>query len=96
MADMTRERLDAIIERNTSVWGPCSKDVADLIAAVEELVGALEESRKAIASLDEDALGMNSDGDPDVPGGMRVWPIRDELLHNINATLSRYWSNGNG
>lgn len=38
---------------------------------------------EAIASLPDDALGMNSEGVGDTPGLMHSWPIRDELLHNL-------------
>ena len=53
----------------------------------KRLVEALERARKAIASLPEDALGMvrmhpASDGDDGYS-----YPIRDELLHDIDNAL---------
>lgn len=60
---------------------------ARLIAAAPELYEALSDVRKAIASLDEYALGgvTYEDG----YGGFTQHGIRDEMLAKIDAALSR-------
>lgn len=35
-----------------------------------------------------DALGMNAQGDPDVPGGFQQWPLLDEYLHEMRTSLA--------
>lgn len=51
-----------------------------------ELLEALRHARGAIASLPEDALGFNEPlHEEDV-----IWPLRDELLHAIDAVLNKY------
>jgi hypothetical protein len=53
---------------------------------VEAVAAALRKAREAIASLPEDALGMAqiAFGTP----GVDVYPIRDELLSEIDRALS--------
>lgn len=58
------------------------------------LVKALASARDAIASLDEDALGIDWQGDPEV--ATQSWPIRDELLHYIDAALAKARSDTEG
>lgn len=55
----------------------------DAASLIEELVSRLNDARSAIASLDTWALGEAENG------GGTVWPIRDELLHHIDQTLSK-------
>ena len=57
------------------------KDVAD------ELLEALEASRKAINTLDEDALGMGTREDGH--GGINYWPFKVELLHQIDTAIAK-------
>jgi hypothetical protein len=52
------------------------------IAAVPELLQRLKEARSAIASLPTTALGIGQDASTH-------WPIRDELLSNIDATIAK-------
>lgn len=58
-------------------------------ALIAELVGALGETRKAIASLDEWALGGAVVEHTDGGGIADQYPIRDELLSNIDAALAK-------
>ena len=58
--------------------------------AVAELVKALEDSRAAIASLQEYALGGAEVEHTDGSGPAYQYPIRDELLSNINSALTRF------
>jgi hypothetical protein len=63
----------------------CNANAAFIVKAVNahaDLVKALDDARSAIASLPEDALGMANDD-------AGQWPIRDELLSNIDAALSQ-------
>lgn len=51
---------------------------------IDRLRDALKHSHGAIASLSEDALGFHEpQHEEDV-----IWPLRDELLHMIDAALS--------
>lgn len=61
--------------------------VADHKALVNELVEALEASRKAINTLDEDALGMETREDGH--GGINYWPFKVELLHQIDTAIAK-------
>ncbi len=56
--------------------------------AFEAMRGALCGARDAIANAPEDAWGTNATGDGSVPGGMMSWPIKDEILHYIDAALA--------
>lgn len=60
---------------------------ARLIAAAPELLEALEASRKAINTLDEDALGMVTREDGH--GGINYWPFKVELLHQIDTAIAK-------
>ena len=40
-------------------------------------------------NVDRDALGANSDGDADVPGGYRSWPLLDEYLHYMDESMTK-------
>jgi hypothetical protein len=60
---------------------------ARLIAAAPELLEALEASRKAINTLDEDALGMGTREDGH--GGINYWPFKVELLHQIDTAIAK-------
>lgn len=60
---------------------------ARLIAAAPELLEALEASRKAINTLDEDALGMETREDGH--GGINYWPFKVELLHQIDTAIAK-------
>jgi hypothetical protein len=53
-------------------------------SAIAELVSALEEARKAIASLDEEEFGLMHDGH----GGFLGF-VRDQLLYRIDGALTR-------
>lgn len=78
LAEVTAERA-RLQEQNASLLGE--------VAGLRE---ALEESRQAIGSLPEDALGEGwyvitlPDGEP----GQEPYPLRDELLDEINRALS--------
>jgi len=61
--------------------------MADHKAIVKELVEALEASRKAINTLDEDALGMVTREDGH--GGINYWPFKVELLHQIDTAIAK-------
>lgn len=67
----------------------CGKWVyySDHKALVKELVEALEASRKAINTLDEDALGMGTREDGH--GGINYWPFKVELLHQIDTAIAK-------
>lgn len=60
----------------------------DALARIEALEGAL---RKAIEIIDqsvpEEALGYNSMGNDEVPGGMMTRAIKDEYLHYMRNAL---------
>lgn len=62
---------------------------ARLIAAAPELYERLKEARDAIASLPEYALGGEDILHPHDGEVLGHYPIRDELLSNINAALSK-------
>lgn len=63
------------------------EETANLIAAAPELLEALEASRKAINTLDEDALGMETREDGH--GGINYWPFKVELLHQIDTAIAK-------
>ena len=63
------------------------EETANLIAAAPELLEALEASRKAINTLDEDALGMGTREDGH--GGINYWPFKVELLHQIDTAIAK-------
>lgn len=65
----------------------CQPGNAHLIAAAPELLEALEASRKAINTLDEDALGMGTREDGH--GGINYWPFKVELLHQIDTAIAK-------
>ena len=60
---------------------------ARLIAAAPELYQRLTEAREAIASLDDGALGWGEE--PHGMLGKNIYPIKDELLHYIDAALAK-------
>ena len=62
---------------------------ARLIAAAPELYERLKEARDAIASLPEYALGGENIVHPHDGVVVGHYPIRDELLSNIDAALSK-------
>lgn len=47
---------------------------------------AIDVIRRNVA---RDALGTNSDGDADVPGGYRSWPLLDEYLHYMDESMTK-------
>ena len=55
----------------------CSKH-----AAADKTLAMLKIAREAIASLEEDALGMG------IADGRYTWPIRNELLANIDNAIA--------
>lgn len=65
--------------------------VATLIPALDRLVTAAVVAREAIASLPEDALGEGSTGITlaDGEADQIVWPIRDELVHDLTKALEQ-------
>jgi hypothetical protein len=66
---------------------PKSADAA-LIAAAPTMAEALGDARRAIASLDEYALGGGEVIDTSTGESIGQYPIRDELLAKIDAALS--------
>ncbi len=66
-------------------------------ARAHEMREALEHTRTSLGHavdiiehhVDRDALGMNSDGDGDVPGGLRSWPLLDEYLHHMAESMAK-------
>ena len=62
-----------------------NRDNAKLIASAPDLLEALIDARKAIASLDIDALGRV----PDHPDYGYGWPIREELLSKIDYAIQK-------
>lgn len=66
-----------------------NKANARLIAAAPELYERLNEARDAIASLPEYALGGESIYSSHTGEIVGDYPIRDELLHHIDAALSK-------
>ena len=75
------------------VWLPDRGDRAAngrLIAAAPDLLASLRHAVKIIEEhVPRDALGMNAQGDPDVPGGFQQSPLLDEYLHSMRAALER-------
>lgn len=85
------EKLTARTVGRETVSGPrlINPDGPEAAALIEELVEALNDARAALASLAEDALGMvvvSPCGDDDFG---HEYPVRDEMLSKIDATLSR-------
>jgi hypothetical protein len=66
---------------NVSV-GPIHIRRCPLHETAQELLERLEDARTAIASLHPNALGYATDG-------IEGWPIKTELLGNIDATIAR-------
>ncbi len=73
----------------TGLLRPLTPDdeVAKLIEAAPRLRMTLQGARQAIADARDDAWGYDSDGDPDVPGGRRMWTKKEEYLFHIDAVL---------
>lgn len=73
-----------MFDRNTN------KKHATLFAAAGELLISLQHAVKIIREhVPPDALGMNAQGDPDVPGGFQQWPLRDEYLHEMERSIAK-------
>lgn len=57
---------------------------------VERIKGIETSLRQAIEIIERhcpiDALGSNWDGNDEVPGGVRSWPIKDEYLHYMRQS----------
>jgi len=70
-------------------YGDESEANARLISAAPELYERLKEARDAIASLPEYALGGENIVHPHDGEVVGHYPIRDELLSNIDAALSK-------
>lgn len=68
---------------------PAVEANARLIASAPELYERLKEARDAIASLPEYALGGESIYSSHTGEIVGDYPIRDELLHHIDAALSK-------
>ena len=64
------------------------QDVADraLIVAAPDMLAALKAAREAISTLDVDALGVAT---CDYHGAPYQYPIRDELLDNLNKVIAK-------
>lgn len=81
-ADIPHMRLHVVRAKQMAAL---LEEAAKLIAAAESRVsrleGALKDARSAIASLDDEALGWANDD-------ANQWPIKHELLSNIDAALS--------
>lgn len=75
------------------VWLPDRGDRhanGHLIAAAPDLLISLQHAVNIIERhVPRDALGMNAQGDPDVPGGVQQWPLLDEYLHSMRAALAK-------
>ena len=67
--------------------------VAKLREVNDELREALMEARKAIATLDEDSLGFAMVPATNEGGNGYAYPIRDELLAQIDAALNKQAGN---
>lgn len=68
-------------------FGSDKADAEEYCAALncrDALVKALTEARAAIAAVPMEALGYAS-----AENNQAHWPIRDELLHNINEALAK-------
>lgn len=61
-------------------------EIAHLIAAAPEMYEALNDARDAIALLDVGALGWEKVYQP--PNSYK-YPLRNELLHNIDLALAK-------
>jgi hypothetical protein len=64
------------------VFGPDKAANSRIIATAPELLQMLREARKAIASLLEDGLGMETES-----SGRHWWSLRDELLARIDSVF---------
>lgn len=65
-------------------------ETARIMAAAPDLYIALANAIGVIEShVAEGALGYNSEGDGQVPGGTRSWPLRDEYLHYMRAAIAK-------
>ena len=62
---------------------------AKAIAALPALVEALVAARQAVAGLDAEALGMGSQVVDFHDGREEPYPLRDELLSNMDAALKQ-------
>ena len=80
-------RADPLLDGGADRFGFDSEADVRLIAAAPELLEALEASRKAINTLDEDALGMVTREDGH--GGINYWPFKVELLHQIDTAIAK-------
>jgi hypothetical protein len=60
-----------------------------LIIAAPELLKVCKDARDAIASLPEEALGIAYDT-------RDHWPIRDELLHNLDEAIKKATGESDG
>jgi hypothetical protein len=81
--DATRGHYVEDTDGNGIAFAQQSPEHARLIAAAPAMYEALTDARDAVASLDEDALGL-VEKEPH-----HWWPIRDELLSNIDAALRK-------
>lgn len=62
--------------------------INELEQEVSRLRGALGDAVKIIDEhVPEDALGYDSQGDFEVPGGVHTWPIKDEYLSSFRQAL---------
>ena len=92
LRDLMRCGHPALYKQPTDA--PCGKCEAELDATMRRLHGqnatllkACLQARKAIASLDDDALGIASGTGED--GGEITWPIRDELLSKLDDAIAQ-------
>lgn len=71
------------------VWG-INGVIAALLARVAEAERLVEEARKAVASLPEDALGFASEpvSHPDGETALLEWTVRDELHDKLSRFLA--------
>lgn len=76
------ERLDKYLdEQDISAR---EQEIGEYIKAIDKLGAALTEARKAIASLEPDALGIGTDGN------RNNWYLRDELLAQVDSALEAW------
>ena len=95
MSEPTLPIVEKLRRQSQCIYLATEATVADDISAtttrsaetITALVEALEEAREAIASLPEDGLGMAQIAFGTT--GVDVYPIRDELLSNIDVALSK-------
>ena len=72
-----------------SITGIVHPNDAHLIAAAPELLAALKEALCAIVTLDEGALGFADDMMDQVTGEGILYPLRDELIAQIDAAIAK-------